>query len=278
MKVVIDIPKDFTGDYIVDKFKDFFSRVIADIDCKGMCGRYEKEIAEMFLKAFDDSEEKNTCNCQRNSNSRDNESCCGCDSKVSENDDTKNKVTSLEIIVRMIDNKPYYEIKYKKVGEDYYHVGYSSFNIDNVLKWRDECFELVDAKATRIAIKALEEVQQYRAICTPEECRAAMKKQNSTNKELESHDEKHILECCISLMQEMVNEFAEWYRWQHGEDAIEELDKEERFCFRKSYFRIVQELFLLGTTHSGGTSTRAKCEQLGVDSAEEIEFDWSDEE
>ena len=34
MKVVIDIPKDFTGDYIADKFKDFFSRVIADIDCK----------------------------------------------------------------------------------------------------------------------------------------------------------------------------------------------------------------------------------------------------
>ena len=33
MKVVIDIPNDFTGDYIVDKFKDFFSRVIADIDC-----------------------------------------------------------------------------------------------------------------------------------------------------------------------------------------------------------------------------------------------------
>lgn len=48
----------------------------------------------------------------------------------------------------MIDNKPYYEIKYKKVGEDYYHVGYSSFNIDNVLKWRDECFELVDVKVT----------------------------------------------------------------------------------------------------------------------------------
>ena len=48
----------------------------------------------------------------------------------------------------MIDNKPYYEIKYKKVGEDYYQVGYSSFNIDNVLKWRDECFELVYVKAT----------------------------------------------------------------------------------------------------------------------------------
>lgn len=154
MKVVIDIPKDFEGDYIVDKFKDFFSRVIADIDCKGLCGRYDEEIAEMFLKVFDDSnvfddsEEKIHCNCQHNSNSRENESCCRCDRKVSENDDTKNKVTSLEIIVRMIDNKPYYEIKYKKVGEYYYHIGYSSFNIDNVLKWRYECFELVYVKAT----------------------------------------------------------------------------------------------------------------------------------
>lgn len=127
-------------------------------------------------------------------------------------------------------------------------------------------------------LKLAEKLKDYEDLgYTPEECRAAMEKQN-VNKELESHDEKHTLECCISLMQEMVNEFAEWYRWQHGEDAIEELDKEERFCFRKSYFSIVQELFLIGTNHSGGTSTRAKCEQLGVDSAEEIEFDWSDEE
>lgn len=81
MRVIIDIPNDFTGDYIVDKFKDFFSRVIADIDCKGMCGRYEKEIAEMFLKAFDDSEEKNVCDCQHNSNSREDEPCCRCDSR-----------------------------------------------------------------------------------------------------------------------------------------------------------------------------------------------------
>lgn len=90
MKVVIDIPNDFTGDYIVDKFKDFFSRVIADIDCKGMCGRYEKEIAEMFLKVFDDSEEKIPCNCQRNSNSRDNEPCCRCDSRQTNADRIRN--------------------------------------------------------------------------------------------------------------------------------------------------------------------------------------------
>lgn len=90
MKVVIDIPKDFTGDYIADKFKDFFSRVIADIDCNGMCGRYEKEIAEMFLKAFDDSEEKNVCDCQHNSNSRDDEPCCRCDSRKTNADRIRN--------------------------------------------------------------------------------------------------------------------------------------------------------------------------------------------
>ena len=92
MKVVIDIPKDFEGDYIVDKFKDFFSRVITDIDdYKGMCGRYEKEIAEMFLKAFDESiEANNTCNCQHNNNSRDNEPCCRCDSRQTNADRIRN--------------------------------------------------------------------------------------------------------------------------------------------------------------------------------------------
>lgn len=143
---------------------------------------------------------------------------------------------------------------------------------------KDGCYSITEyQEAKTVAVQALEEIQQYRAIGTLEECRAAVEKQN-VNEELESHDEKHILECCISLMQEFVNEFAEWYRWQHGENAIEELDEEERFCFKKSYFIIVQELFLLGTNHSGGTSTRAKCEQLGVDSSEEIEFDWRNEE
>ena len=158
---------------------------------------------------------------------------------------------------------------------------HATVTLDYIVKEEPNVSPLVykgrEEKANTILVM-VEELKQYRAIGTPEECRAAVEKQDSTNKELESHDEKHTLECCISLMQELVNEFAEWYRWQHGEDAIEELDEQERFCFRKSYFSIVQELFLLGTNHSGGTSTRAKCEQLGVDSAEEIEFDWSDEE
>lgn len=55
MKLIIDIPTEFETDYKGDKFKDFFSRVLCDIDKGVLCGHYEKEIAEMFLKAFDES-------------------------------------------------------------------------------------------------------------------------------------------------------------------------------------------------------------------------------
>lgn len=163
MKVVIDIPKDFTGDYIADKFKDFFSRVIADIDCNGMCGRYEKEIAEMFLKAFDDSEEKNVCDCQHNSNSRENEPCCRCDSRAANT--SMVKVNSLEIIVRMIDAKPYYEVKYREFDEKDYSIGYSSYSLKTVLGFIDEYFEIVESKeqtnADRIRNMSDEELSEF---------------------------------------------------------------------------------------------------------------------
>lgn len=94
------------------------------------------------------------------------------------------------------------------------------------------------AEALDVAIQALEEVQQYHAIGTPEECRAAVEKQ-ITEKELESHDEKYVLKYCISLMQELVGKFEEWYEYVHGEDAIRELDEVERFYYRMSYFSIV---------------------------------------
>ena len=132
-------------------------------------------------------------------------------------------------------------------------------------------------KAREAAIQALNEVEEYRAIGTVEECRAAVEQQKD-DKELESHDEKHILKYCISLMQELVGKFEEWYEYVHGEDAIKELCEDEKFCYRMSYFNIVQELFLFCTSHSGGTSTRAKREQLGVDSSDEIEFSFGDDE
>ncbi len=55
MKLIINIPTEFEIDYNGDKFKDFFSRVLCDIDKGVLCGNYEKETLEMFLKAFDES-------------------------------------------------------------------------------------------------------------------------------------------------------------------------------------------------------------------------------
>ena len=58
----------------------------------------------------------------------------------------KIKVTSLEIIVTGKREKPYFEIKYKEVGKRDYNIGYSSYDLNNVFAWRDECFEVVNHK------------------------------------------------------------------------------------------------------------------------------------
>lgn len=58
------------------------------------------------------------------------------------------KVSDLEIIVTMMDKDPYYEIKYKEIGENHYNVGYSSYKLENVLAWRAECFEIMTSPQT----------------------------------------------------------------------------------------------------------------------------------
>lgn len=55
----------------------------------------------------------------------------------------KIKVESAEIIVTGTKEKPYYEIMYKEVGKDYYNIGYSSYDLNNVFDWKNECFEIV---------------------------------------------------------------------------------------------------------------------------------------
>ena len=88
-------------------------------------------------------EKEHTCNCKHNSNSRDNEPCCRCDSITA--NINKVKVNSLEIIARMLDNKPYYELKYRQVGKKDYSIGYSSYDLKIVLGYIDEYFEIVES-------------------------------------------------------------------------------------------------------------------------------------
>lgn len=58
--------------------------------------------------------------------------------------DIKIKATSAEIVVRGTIDKPYYEIKYREIGSSEYHVGYSSYDLNNVFEWLKECFEIVN--------------------------------------------------------------------------------------------------------------------------------------
>ena len=57
MKIELEIPKEFERDYNVDRFKDFFGRVLYDIKDSILCSNYEREIAEMLQKAFAESKE-----------------------------------------------------------------------------------------------------------------------------------------------------------------------------------------------------------------------------
>ena len=53
MRIEIEIPKEFEEEFKKDKFKDSLQRLIADANC--VAGRYEKEVAEMLIKAFEES-------------------------------------------------------------------------------------------------------------------------------------------------------------------------------------------------------------------------------
>lgn len=93
---------------------------------------------------------------------------------------------------------------------------------------------------------------------------------------VKSHSEKQILEGCIALIDEMVGYFREYLDFI---DFTPEYDEEKQpFCM--SYFHIVNRLFLWHTSHCGGTSTRAKCYELGIDdSSKTVKFElWEDEE
>lgn len=75
------------------------------------------------------------------------------------------KVNSLEIIVRMIDDKPYYEVKYREVGKKEYSIGYSSYSLKTVLGFIDEYFEIAESKeqtnADRIRNMTDEELAEW---------------------------------------------------------------------------------------------------------------------
>lgn len=66
-------------------------------------------------------------------------------SELSSGQENREKVKALsaEIVVHGTTEKPYYEIEYFDLSDGQYHTGYSSDDLKNVFRWREECFEIV---------------------------------------------------------------------------------------------------------------------------------------
>ena len=81
-----------------------------------------------------------------------------------END--KIKTHHAKIVVECTTGKPYYSIEWFDPKKQEYYIGYSSHNIDNVLGWLSECFEIVEAPKTnadRIRAMSDEEMADWLA-------------------------------------------------------------------------------------------------------------------
>ena len=53
MRIEIEIPKEFEKHFNQDKFEDSLNRLYADVHL--LAGKYERELAEMLIKAFRES-------------------------------------------------------------------------------------------------------------------------------------------------------------------------------------------------------------------------------
>lgn len=83
-----------------------------------------------------------------------------------------------------------------------------------------------------------------------------------------SHSETDIYNGCIALMQELMEQFEEYLDWL----GIHPDNDEDVFWTDFYPTHIVERLFLWHTTHSGGTSQRLKCHELGIDTNSTVSF------
>ena len=59
----------------------------------------------------------------------------------------KIQVTKADIIVRGTAKNPYFEIKYLLPGDNEEHIGFGSYSLENVFKWKNEYLQIVGEKA-----------------------------------------------------------------------------------------------------------------------------------
>lgn len=95
------------------------------------------------------------------------------------------------------------------------------------------------------------------------------------------HDDLCIVKGCISLIRQVLcGEYGIFDQLEADEYDFKTFH-ENYGCnigYRLNYFEIVQRLLLAGTSHAGGTSTFAKCRELGLDACEYVHFEYEGEE
>ena len=84
----------------------------------------------------------------------------------------KIKVESIDTIVTMHGDKPYYENKYRKVGDKCYHIGYSSYYLDVALEYRKKYFEVVERENNWIPCSERMPEEAYGCLVTVMDCEA----------------------------------------------------------------------------------------------------------
>ena len=142
--------------------------------------------------------------------------------------------------------------------------------------YKGNWYHWADFRHRSVAEKVADDIREYNKGKTDNEVRVMSADYRWVREDLSSHSERDILDGCIALMQELNDRFLDYLDFMDVEPEYEE----SRWCTFFSYFEIVQRLFLWRTGHSGGTCTRLKIAELGLDDPADVIFEMerSDEE
>lgn len=84
----------------------------------------------------------------------------------------KIKTHYARIVVDGTAEKPYYSIEWYDHTKNEYFLGYSSYYIDYVFKWLEECFEIVETPKTNAQkIRAMSDEELKEFICSNSQCK-----------------------------------------------------------------------------------------------------------
>lgn len=179
---------------------------------------------------------------------------------MSENKGNKLVVDDIEVIVRGIANKPYYEIKYREVGNDDYNIGFGSYDLNNVLKWKEEEFEVVSEKeeketkevTNRMLLEHLKEIEIAQG-CIANGINTLFSVMSERNEQLKlSRVEEEIIKhgqialgCLTERMIDISGMNEELNRREKEMQAVEEEDEidEDDYENMKGFVDFLKEIF-----------------------------------